>query len=382
MSPDQNYNFYCKHELFLLLSYFLQIVHTWPDGAPCVHAVVESMNPLEAVEHQGGLQLTIPPFFIEVDQKCYWPNQPVAITLRGNTTAEKFKGFAIQPLVYKGPNTGTRIGQFLRLDDNGSWQQQCFKTKNAVTHSHDEPKKRMQLWWKNDQDDTQYVQFVATVVVSLRKFWVKTVLSDPLPPCSVQQRMGNWQRDPMTPPPPVSSFKMSAFQMFNKDSANFIENSISAVPFEKEGKRKIIQTQTPAPSMLQSPTSSTTQASTFKRRLNHIIPIPGGEMEMNKRPRPTQRTPFVVRFSPLATTTTIPTTMRPSFTMRNRNNFAMMQTPQATPINNFGNQNGQGQQLQNVCRDFDARNQCFGWISFCGSSMYMRTYCQRTCRFC
>lgn len=55
---------------------------------------------------------------------------------------------------------GQRLGQFLRLDDNGSWQQQCFQTKDAITHSHDEPKQRMQLWWKNDADETQIVQFV------------------------------------------------------------------------------------------------------------------------------------------------------------------------------------------------------------------------------
>ena len=30
----------------------------WPDGAPCIHAAYESMNPLESVEHQGGLQVS------------------------------------------------------------------------------------------------------------------------------------------------------------------------------------------------------------------------------------------------------------------------------------------------------------------------------------
>ena len=41
------------------LTVFIQIgqIWAWPDGAPCVYAAFESMNPLEAVEHQGGLMV-------------------------------------------------------------------------------------------------------------------------------------------------------------------------------------------------------------------------------------------------------------------------------------------------------------------------------------
>lgn len=49
---------------------------------------------------------------------------------------------------------------FLRLDNNGSWRQQCFRNKDSVTHSHDEKKKKLELWWKNDEDEESYVQFV------------------------------------------------------------------------------------------------------------------------------------------------------------------------------------------------------------------------------
>ncbi|VDL82120.1 unnamed protein product [Nippostrongylus brasiliensis] len=51
------------------------------------------------------------------------------------------------------------MGQLMRLDDNGSWQQQCFRFKNSATHSHDEKKKHMRLWWKADED-SRTVQFV------------------------------------------------------------------------------------------------------------------------------------------------------------------------------------------------------------------------------
>jgi hypothetical protein len=70
-------------KLLLFLFIFFIIVNlfyvsAWPDGAPCLRTVIDSMNPLEAVEHQGGLQLTEPPFQIQLDQPCYKSGQPVA----------------------------------------------------------------------------------------------------------------------------------------------------------------------------------------------------------------------------------------------------------------------------------------------------------------
>ncbi|VDN19274.1 unnamed protein product [Gongylonema pulchrum] len=193
-----------------VLLYLLTVIAAaaaWPDGAPCIHAVFESMNPLEAVEHQGGLQLTDPPYRIDVREKCYWMNQPVELSLKGNTSADRFRGFVIQPISYKGPKQGRRIGHFLRLDDNGSWQQECFRFKDSVTHSHDEKKKNIKLWWKNEYSDEDYVQFVATVVKAQKMFWVKAVKSVPIPPCRYERNgIQNYSPDPVTPPPPVRPF--------------------------------------------------------------------------------------------------------------------------------------------------------------------------------
>uniref|UniRef100_A0A1I7VKL6 Reelin domain-containing protein n=1 Tax=Loa loa TaxID=7209 RepID=A0A1I7VKL6_LOALO len=131
----------------------------------------------------------------------------IAVTLKGNTSIDRFRGFAIQPISYKGPNRGKRVGQFLRLDDNGSWQQQCFRFKNSVTHSHDEKKKQIKLWWKNDLNDDDYVQFVATVVKAQREFWVKSIKSIPIPPCRIERNgIQGYIPDPITPPPPVRQF--------------------------------------------------------------------------------------------------------------------------------------------------------------------------------
>uniref|UniRef100_A0A915AQJ0 Reelin domain-containing protein n=1 Tax=Parascaris univalens TaxID=6257 RepID=A0A915AQJ0_PARUN len=191
----------------LIVAFLSELIVGWPDGSPCIHSAFESMNPLEAVEHQGGLRLTNPPYTIDVLQKCYWRNQPIELTLRGNTTDDKFRGFAIQPIVYRGPHQGKRVGQFLRLDDNGSWQQQCFRFKDSVTHSHDEKKKRLKLWWKNDLNEEDTVQFVATVVKAQKEFWVKSVLSVPIPPCQLSpDGITDYVPPPVMPPPPVRRF--------------------------------------------------------------------------------------------------------------------------------------------------------------------------------
>lgn len=70
-------------------------------------------------------------------------------------------------------------------------------------------------------------------MVSLRHFWVKSVLSVPLPPCRLKNDISAWQREPITSPPPVSQFKLEAFNLFNKERASFIENSISQIPNEQ-----------------------------------------------------------------------------------------------------------------------------------------------------
>uniref|UniRef100_A0A0N5AEJ7 Reelin domain-containing protein n=1 Tax=Syphacia muris TaxID=451379 RepID=A0A0N5AEJ7_9BILA len=182
------------------------IASAWPDGAPCLHSTVDSMNPLEAAEHQGGLRLTDPPYTIEVSRRCYIKNQPLQVTLRGNTTSDMFKGFVIQPIIYKGAHQGRRMGEFLKLDDNGSWQHQCFKLKDSVTHSHNEKKKKISLWWKPDLESNDYVQFVATVVKAQREFWVKSVVSIPLPPCTEKSQglsSNEFSFSKPTAPPPV-----------------------------------------------------------------------------------------------------------------------------------------------------------------------------------
>jgi hypothetical protein len=69
--------------------------------------------------------------------------------------------------------------------------------------------------------------FSATVVVSLRQFWVKSVLSAPIPPCKLRNEFTNWQRPAITVPPPVGQFKSDSFRMFNQQNSNFLANSFA-----------------------------------------------------------------------------------------------------------------------------------------------------------
>ncbi|KJH53405.1 hypothetical protein DICVIV_00343 [Dictyocaulus viviparus] len=217
--------------ILLYYTLLVEVALSWPDGAPCLHAAYESMNPLEAVEHQGGLQLTVPPYEIKVDQKCYWRNQPIALHLQSTNQSEWYKGFVIQPFEWIDGRLGERIGQLMRLDDNGSWQQQCFRFKNSATHSHDEKKKHMRFWWKVDED-SRTVQFVATVVKHQTMFWVKSVLSNPIPPCRLMKNgIENYRRPLPTPPPPVKQFKMDTNKMFGNER-------ISPLPVRGRGASK------------------------------------------------------------------------------------------------------------------------------------------------
>ncbi|VDM46038.1 unnamed protein product [Toxocara canis] len=179
-------------QLLAIIVTLSTVVYSWPDGAPCKRAVVESMNPLQAEEHAGGLQLTDPPYRIDVDSKCYWRNQAVTCTILLITLTIKFQ----------------ESGKLVRLDDNGSWRQQCFRYQDSVTNAHDEDKNEVRLWWKNDKDDDYIVQFVATVVKSQYVFWVKSVLSPPLPPCRLQRKFEGYVPPPVTAPPQTIPFKL------------------------------------------------------------------------------------------------------------------------------------------------------------------------------
>ncbi|KAL3083127.1 hypothetical protein niasHS_010929 [Heterodera schachtii] len=304
--------------LLALFAVSFDFCFAWPDGAPCLRTVYDSMNPLEAVEHQGGLQLSEPPFSIEVDSQCYTAGRPLSLTLRGNGSTE-FKGFAMQSLVFDGTRVGTkRTGQFLRMDDNGSWQFQCFRIRDSITHSHDDKKGRITLWWRGDYTG-ETVQFIATVVQNLKRFWVRSIVSVPIPSCSMRSSFGVWNKETPTVPPPTDTFKKETFELFNPGSAAQLISEISALP--SEGRPRNFFPQQPTPQPQPNPTFF----------------------------RATETTPFVV-----ATT--------PSFFRPNQQ------------FQRFGQ--------NSACRDATSTRHCLQWVQFCPTNPWMGQFCKATCRMC
>lgn len=145
----------CLLTLSLIFATQWQLAIAWPDGAPCVWAAYESLNPLEAVEHQGGLQVNIlMSMYSKTTQLCYTcaamnqlhnsicssrlhpstsisaatattivfplivcspyrsaPNcvtSVFAVTIRANNSKLPFKGFAMQAFFVEGTRAGQR----------------------------------------------------------------------------------------------------------------------------------------------------------------------------------------------------------------------------------------------------------------------------------
>ncbi|CAI4221625.1 unnamed protein product [Auanema sp. JU1783] len=385
--------------LFLTLSILVVRTFAWPDGAPCVHAAFESMNPLEAVEHQGGLQLTSPPYEIKVDQKCYWRNQPIALTLQGINDTIWFKGFVIQPYRWNNDQLGPRIGQIVRLDDNGSWRQQCFTEKASATHSHNEKKKHMRMWWKVD-DESDTVQFVATVVKHQTMFWVRSVVSKPIPPCRLNRNGFDDYSPPLpTQPPPVKGFKMETNRFFGNDG------NLAVGPF------LLTESTTPRPTL---PTTAFVRPVSTSPRMQQIIPLEDlqvlGRHKFNTQPHRHSIDSTALRVIPVTTQTSaftlpIQTTTTPTITTTTPEQRNVLRTNgQLTQSQQFQRQrliasnrrfqnNGRNQPRpvfrpvpnNQVCEDRDSIFRCQQWIQFCRtprSFAYLSINCRKTCRFC
>uniref|UniRef100_A0A914WRC2 Reelin domain-containing protein n=1 Tax=Plectus sambesii TaxID=2011161 RepID=A0A914WRC2_9BILA len=251
--------------LFFTLCSYVQLSQQWPDGAPCLRNTMDSMNPLDAEEHQGGLQLTPPPYVIDLDSKCYWTRQEIGVTIRGLDNTTHFRGFALQAHVWKSPrnsNVGKRVGQFDR-DDNGSWRYQCFRFKDGITHSHEEPKNKLKMWWQVDKEQGEYVQFVATVAEHRQRFWVKSIKSIPLPPCRVARKIDDYVPEEITAPP------LSLHTKFGIINPDFHGNTNGARFNGRQQRRSLIQKPVTTTTKKQTAATTTTKkpTTTTKRKM-------------------------------------------------------------------------------------------------------------------
>ncbi|GMS81071.1 hypothetical protein PENTCL1PPCAC_3246, partial [Pristionchus entomophagus] len=410
----------------ITLLFALPLAAAWPDGAPCIPTTFESMNPLEAVEHQGGLQLSEPPYEIETEQRCYWRGQPIAFTLQGKNESIWFKGFAIQPLEFVNGRNGKRVGRLLRLDDNGSWQYQCFRFHDSATHSHNQRKKHMKIWWRNDDDESRTVQFVATVVHSQKRFWVKSVYSRPIPPCRQQRDFGPYTAPMPVSPPPVKGFKMEADREFgnffineagpaergdgfptvnNNPSPSFAANFQQQQESERQRqierqrseqrqremerdrlnrereraraedereareRQRIQQEREQERARAEDERRARIQAERVRieqqearQRQQAQQRVQQQQQQQQRQEQPRQRNQGSFRPSPQFTT---------SFTQQPQTVATIAPTRQPFVSNNNG-----------VCADIDPPSRCIPWSQYCQASTYMHQYCRRTCHFC
>uniref|UniRef100_A0A0N4ZSA1 ShKT domain-containing protein n=1 Tax=Parastrongyloides trichosuri TaxID=131310 RepID=A0A0N4ZSA1_PARTI len=354
------------------------------------------MNPLEAPEHQGGLMLTEPPYEIEVSARCYWRNTPITVTLKGKDKKTRFRGFAMQPRIFNGPMRGQRTGSFIRLDASGSWQVQCFKYNNSITHSHNEKKTQLTFWWKSNGDETQTIQFVATVVESVKVFWVESVLSQPIPPCKIEREFGPWEPGPITEPPKPSQFKIDTVEFFRTGKIDFnrrltqkdIKDSRKDTSTVFESKSTIRQQQF-------RPTAGKKKYHK-NRALNHVIPLFAMEIFNKSHPYNFSSAPRIIHEGSIMSTTRIQavttrntpiTTRNLPITTRNLPTTTVRSIPTTTKRVQISqvilrqNQNT-AQKRGGLCVDKAEKSRCLAWSRFCQQSLAIRQACSRTCRFC
>lgn len=288
--------------------------------------------------------------------------------MKGKDRKTRFKGFAMQSRYFNGPMRGQRAGSFLRLDANGSWQVQCFKHNNSITHSHNEKKSQLTFWWKSNGDEAHAIQFVATVVESVKVFWVESVLSNPIPPCKIEREFGPWEPSPITPPPIPSQFKIETAEIFRTGLM-----TSNRIPFQRNmkdsRKEDFVSFQTKSTLPRQQPLRTTAGKKYSKNKiLKHVIPL--FEMDIFNKTRHYSSLSSAPRQIHEGSVTT---------------NFLINSTPsKGIKISHVTLKQRQNlsQKRGRICIDKADKNRCLAWARFCQQSIAIRQACSRTCRVC
>lgn len=172
---NSSYKWSCKFllALFLLTGYF-EIGSMLPTGAP--KAACSEMDPSLSKKHAGGKQEGIAPFQLTINKAVVAGGGTVTLQLDerdGPFDDDDFRGFMVQGLK-NGSNKA--LGKFtVETNDPTVKQMTCNEVQgSSVTHVSREEKSSVMLTWMAPklEHDTD-VQFFFTVVVGLKKFWVK-----------------------------------------------------------------------------------------------------------------------------------------------------------------------------------------------------------------
>ncbi|VDO78105.1 unnamed protein product [Heligmosomoides polygyrus] len=137
----------------------------------------------------------------------------------------------------------------------------------------------------------KHLHFRATVVKHQTMFWVKSVLSVPIPPCRLlKQGIEDYKMPMPTPPPPVKQFKMDSNRAFGNEPGSLAQPV--RVPTTGTSSSAFFQ----APPTRSTTTTSTTRSTTTPTTTTTT----------------TTRTTTTTTTTPTTTTTTTSTTTTPA----------------------------------------------------------------------
>ncbi|NXU58541.1 FRRS1 reductase, partial [Turnix velox] len=145
---------------FLFCAIFLPRILGFPQANTSIDC--DSLLP----NYEAEPQTSAPPYLITVSFDNFEPENEVQVTLEA--LKDGFKGFHLQAREIEGD---APVGTFKITDPNTKGLECHNVTNSAVSHTNSDVKKKITTTWIAPHD-VRDLQFIATVVQDLEKFWV------------------------------------------------------------------------------------------------------------------------------------------------------------------------------------------------------------------
>ncbi|XP_068808410.1 spidroin-2-like isoform X15 [Struthio camelus] len=146
---------------FLFCGIFLPRILGFPQTSTSIDC--DSLLP----NYEAEPQTSVPPYIIAVSFDSFEPGNEIQVTLEALKEAS-FKGFHLQAREVEGD---VPVGTFKITDQNTKGLDCHNVTNSAVSHANSDAKQKVTTTWIAPHD-IRDLQFIATVVQDLEKFWV------------------------------------------------------------------------------------------------------------------------------------------------------------------------------------------------------------------
>ncbi|KAF1402941.1 Ferric-chelate reductase 1, partial [Eudyptula minor novaehollandiae] len=147
--------------VFLFCGIFLPRILGFPQANTSIDC--DSLLP----NYQAEPQTSAPPYLIAVSFDNFEPGNEIQVTLEALKDVG-FKGFNLQAREIEGD---VPVGTFKITDPNTKGLECHNVTNSAVSHANSDVKQKVTTTWIAPRD-VRDLQFIATVVQDLEKFWV------------------------------------------------------------------------------------------------------------------------------------------------------------------------------------------------------------------